>query len=76
MLRNPLPSAEHDPLIASMVTGLTARQQPQWPDRSVLPQVHERLAGEAPLVSYDSVKVLGELLARAAEGEFCLLQAG
>ncbi|MFJ6462366.1 3-deoxy-7-phosphoheptulonate synthase [Streptomyces sp. NPDC091387] len=76
MSRNPMPGAEHDPLIASMVAGLPARQQPQWPDPSLLPQVRERLAGEPPLVSYDSVKTLGALLARAAEGEFCLLQAG
>ncbi|MFB9523746.1 3-deoxy-7-phosphoheptulonate synthase [Streptomyces cremeus] len=76
MPRHPFPGAGHDPLIASMVAGLPARQQPRWPDRSLLPPVHDRLALEPPLVSYASVRELHGLLARAAEGEFCLIQAG
>ncbi|MFB9515217.1 3-deoxy-7-phosphoheptulonate synthase [Streptomyces purpureus] len=76
MPRSSFPRTEHDTLIASAVAGLSARQQPEWPDVSRLTAVQTELASAPPLVTYESVRALRGLLARAAAGEFCVLQAG
>ncbi|MBO8199352.1 3-deoxy-7-phosphoheptulonate synthase [Streptomyces smyrnaeus] len=60
------------------LTALTrpAAQQPEWPDRDRAGSVRSALATSPPLVRWEEVRELGTLLARVAEGELCVLQAG
>ncbi|MER5863494.1 3-deoxy-7-phosphoheptulonate synthase [Kitasatospora sp. NPDC002040] len=53
-----------------------AAQQPDWPDPGRAAAVRSALAGSEPLVRWDDVRQLSALLARTAEGELCVLQAG
>jgi 3-deoxy-7-phosphoheptulonate synthase len=53
-----------------------ARQQPEWCDAGRLAEARTRLAIAEPTVGDDTVRELSGLLARAAGGEFCVLQAG
>ncbi|MFF4485255.1 3-deoxy-7-phosphoheptulonate synthase [Streptomyces sp. NPDC001544] len=55
---------------------LPADQQPDWPDRSVLLQVHEELRDSPALVRGADVAALRALLARAAAGELQVVQTG
>ncbi|MEU5694061.1 3-deoxy-7-phosphoheptulonate synthase [Actinosynnema sp. NPDC020468] len=55
---------------------LPARQQPEWSDPVRLAEVRTRLSVAEPIVDHESVRELGGLLARAAAGELCVLQAG
>ncbi|GAA2682823.1 MULTISPECIES: 3-deoxy-7-phosphoheptulonate synthase [Actinosynnema] len=58
------------------VESLPARQQPRWSDRDRLAEVRTRLSISEPIVDHESVRELSLLLARAARGGFCVLQAG
>ncbi|WP_372661455.1 3-deoxy-7-phosphoheptulonate synthase [Amycolatopsis kentuckyensis] len=61
---------------AGTLTGYPAAQQPEWPDPAELAEVRDTLAGREDVVGPAEVLQLRSLLARAAEGEFCVLQAG
>ncbi|MEU3186067.1 3-deoxy-7-phosphoheptulonate synthase [Streptomyces sp. NPDC006923] len=76
MAQSSLPDTQHDPLLAPVLDDLPARQQPDWPDAAHLASVRAELASAPPLVTYDGVRGLRDLLGRAAEGDFCVLQAG
>ncbi|MCS7476736.1 3-deoxy-7-phosphoheptulonate synthase [Umezawaea endophytica] len=67
-----------DQLLGDAMTAaaLPALQQPEWTDQERLAEVRTRLSVAEPIVELDAVRELRELLARAAEGEFCVLQAG
>lgn len=54
----------------------TARQQPEWGDAVLLAQVRDELADQPALVTVDEVAALRSRLARVAEGEAHVLQAG
>jgi 3-deoxy-7-phosphoheptulonate synthase len=58
------------------LAGYPAAQQPDWPDETELTQVRDTLAGREDVVGPGEILQLRSLLARAAEGEFCVLQAG
>lgn len=53
-----------------------AAQQPEWPDPAAVAGVRAELATRPALVGWAEVRRLKELLARAARGEVCVLQAG
>jgi 3-deoxy-7-phosphoheptulonate synthase len=53
-----------------------AHQQPPWPERGLLPDVHRFLRSRPALVNRTAVDVLRSALARAAAGEALVLQAG
>ncbi|MFJ1759501.1 3-deoxy-7-phosphoheptulonate synthase [Amycolatopsis sp. NPDC088138] len=53
-----------------------AAQQPDWPDRTEVADVRDTLSEREDVVGPAEVLQLRSLLARAAEGEFCVLQAG
>lgn len=53
-----------------------AAQQPDWPDPAELAGVRDTLSEREDVVGAAEVLQLRSLLARAAEGEFCVLQAG
>src|SRR6266498_3246802 len=55
---------------------LPAAQQPDWPDPAALDQVLGQVAKQPPLVFAGEVRTLHGLLARVAEGDAFLLQAG
>src|SRR6266545_2324027 len=55
---------------------LPAAQQPDWPDPAALDQVLGQVAKLPPLVFAGEVRTLHGLLARVAEGDAFLLQAG
>lgn len=56
--------------------GLPAAQQPLWDDPDALAAVAADLRAEDGLVSWSEVERLSDLLASAARGEVCVLQAG
>jgi 3-deoxy-7-phosphoheptulonate synthase len=56
--------------------GLTAAQQPSWPDPAVLRRVADELALRPPLVVASEVDALRARLAQVARGEAFLLQGG
>lgn len=60
----------------SMLRAESAAQQPEWPDHQGVRHVREKLAAKPPLVHADSVYALRSLLARAASGEFHVVQSG
>ncbi|MEV8309821.1 3-deoxy-7-phosphoheptulonate synthase [Streptomyces flavidovirens] len=51
-------------------------QQPEWTDPAQVELVREILASQPPLIGTDDILVLRALLARAATGEFHVVQAG
>lgn len=53
-----------------------ARQQPEWADPSQAERVRTILADQSPLVRAEDVRTLGDQLARVAQGEAHVLQAG
>ncbi|WP_079051562.1 3-deoxy-7-phosphoheptulonate synthase [Streptomyces curacoi] len=53
-----------------------ADQQPAWPDKQVLRQVHEELRESPALVRGADVRSLRTLLGRAAAGELQVIQTG
>ncbi|MER5766198.1 3-deoxy-7-phosphoheptulonate synthase [Streptomyces sp. NPDC001985] len=55
---------------------LPARQQPDWPEPERAASVRARLTRARAPVGLAEVRQLAGLLARAAAGELCLLQAG
>jgi len=56
--------------------GLTARQQPDWPDRQRLKAVTSELAALPPLIFPDECDQLRERLAAVTRGEAFILQGG
>ncbi len=56
--------------------GLTARQQPDWPDRQRLKAVTGELAALPPLIFADECDQLRERLAAVTRGEAFILQGG
>ena len=56
--------------------GLTARQQPNWPDRQRLKAVTSELAALPPLIFADECDQLRERLAAVTRGEAFILQGG
>jgi hypothetical protein len=56
--------------------GLTARQQPGWPDRQRLKAVTSELAALPPLIFADECDQLRERLAAVTRGEAFILQGG
>ena len=56
--------------------GLTARQQPDWPDRQRLKAVASELAALPPLIFADECDQLRERLAAVTRGEAFILQGG
>ncbi len=56
--------------------GLTARQQPNWPDRRRLKAVTSELAALPPLIFADECDQLRERLAAVTRGEAFILQGG
>ncbi|MEU6172294.1 3-deoxy-7-phosphoheptulonate synthase [Streptantibioticus parmotrematis] len=69
----------HLPTAGAAVLDATERpaaQQPQWPDPVQLAAAREEVRAGPALVGWDGVRRLGDLLARAATGDFCVLQAG
>jgi 3-deoxy-7-phosphoheptulonate synthase len=56
--------------------GLTAAQQPNWPDHAVLREVAATLATLPPLVVADEVDALTARLGQVARGKAFLLQGG
>ncbi|MBN9327659.1 MAG: 3-deoxy-7-phosphoheptulonate synthase, partial [Cellulomonas sp.] len=56
--------------------GLSAEQQPSWPDGTRLRQVREKLATLPPLVFAGEADALRAKLAAAGRGEAFLLQGG
>jgi len=65
-LRSPAPGVSAPP----------AAHQPEWPDPGEVAEVRAELATRAPVVHWAEVQRLKALLARAATGEVCVLQAG
>ncbi|WP_338483576.1 3-deoxy-7-phosphoheptulonate synthase [Streptomyces sp. SCSIO 75703] len=56
--------------------GRAARQQPRWEDPVLVRQVRELLARQPPLVPVEEALALRGLLARVADRESCVIQAG
>ena len=56
--------------------GLTADQQPEWPDRDALAAVVKKLEGVPPLIFAGEARALKAQLAGAGRGEAFVLQAG
>jgi 3-deoxy-7-phosphoheptulonate synthase len=70
-------TAELDPSPATAIwQGRPAVQQPEWPDVAALERVTTELAGLPPLVFAAESRDLAAALARVAEGQAFLLQAG
>jgi 3-deoxy-7-phosphoheptulonate synthase len=61
---------------ASLLAGLTAQQQPQWPSPQLVAAAREELAGLPPLVSYADTARLRTLLAEVAHDRAYVVQAG
>ena len=55
---------------------LTAAQQPNWPDRSILREISLELSARPPLVVASEVDALRDRLGAVARGEAFLLQGG
>ncbi|MFI5799458.1 3-deoxy-7-phosphoheptulonate synthase [Streptomyces sp. NPDC051677] len=53
-----------------------ADQQPDWPDRALADRARAVLAGRPPLVRLEDVLRFRSLLARVAQGEVLVIQAG
>jgi 3-deoxy-7-phosphoheptulonate synthase len=69
-----LPPERHARLDAALAR--PARQQPDWPDPTRLPAVHEVLTKVPPIAVHFEVDRLQDLLAMVARGEAFLLQGG
>lgn len=72
------PAGEHlrEELCDPRIERFAAEQQPVWHDVEHAATVRGALRGRPAHVSWADVRTLSELLARAATGELCVLQAG
>lgn len=61
---------------AISASDLLTEQQPDWPNPSQVAGIRAELATRAAVVHWPEVRQLKELLAQAAAGEVCVLQAG